>query len=262
MRVGRRRRTRRRAAVISWATLLAAVVAAGAAGGGAAAEPPAWSATQREVLGRSVQKRAITAAQIGDPAGTRVALVVGVIHGDERAGLRIVRAIRREVARDPGGLAGTQLWAIATVNPDGLRAHTRKNARGVDLNRNFPYRWSGNVPHSSGYFPGPRPASEPETRGVMGFVRRIRPDLSIWYHQPWGAVLACHGSPQVAVEYARLVGMRTSCRGRGLRGTAISWETHTVPGSGAFVVEMPGGKISGRSAARQARAALSVAGGA
>jgi protein MpaA len=243
------------------ARLALAAVAAGAIGGGAAANPVAKTATHRELIGRSVQKRAISAAQIGDPAGTRVALVVGVIHGDERTGLRIIRAIKREAAAHPGALAGTQLWAITTVNPDGLRAHTRKNSHGVDLNRNFPYRWRGNVPHSSGYYPGPRPASEPETRAVMGFVRRIQPDLSIFYHQPWGAVLACHGRPQLGVEYAKLVGMRTSCRGNHLRGTAISWETNAVAGSSAFVVEMPPGGISGGTASRQARAALTVAEG-
>jgi protein MpaA len=247
---------------LSLATVLATVaVGAGAAGGGAAAEPSAKVATQQELVGRSVQKRAILAVQVGDPAGTRVALVIGVIHGDERAGLRIVQEIKREAPRQAAALAGTQLWTIATVNPDGLRAHTRKNSHGVDLNRNFPYRWRGNVPNSSGYYPGPRPASEPETRAVMAFVRRIRPDLSIWYHQPWGAVLACHGSPQVAAEYAKLVGMHTSCRGTGLRGTAISWETQAIPGSTAFVVEMPAGKVSGRSATRQARAALTIAEG-
>jgi murein peptide amidase A len=244
-----------------FAAALAVTALALAAAGSGSADQQATVATQQELLGRSVQKRAITAAQIGDPAGARVALVVGVIHGDERAGLRIVRALKREVSSDPDGLAGTQLWAIATVNPDGLRAHTRKNSHGVDLNRNFPYRWRGDVPHSSGYYPGPSPASEPETRAVMGFVRRLQPDLSIWYHQPWGAVLACRGRPQLAVEYAKLVGMRTSCRGRGLRGTAISWQRHAVPGSSAFVVEMPPGKISGRSAARQAHAALTVAEG-
>jgi protein MpaA len=244
------------AAVCSATVFVVAVYA-----GGATAEPAAKGAAQRELLGRSVQKRAITAVQIGDPAGTRVAMVVGVIHGDERAGLRIVRAIKREASREADALSGTQLWAIATVNPDGLRAHTRKNSHGVDLNRNFPYRWRGNVPHSSGYYPGPKPASEPETRAVMAFVQRVQPDLSIWYHQPWGAVLACHGSPHVAAEYAKLAGMSTSCRGTGLRGTAISWETSTIPGSSAFVVEMPAGQISGRAAARQARAALTVAEG-
>jgi protein MpaA len=208
-----------------------------------------------------VDHRAINAVQVGDPAGARVALVVGVIHGDERAGLRVIEAVKRRAAANAAALAGTQLWVIPTVNPDGQRAHTRKNAHGVDLNRNFPYRWHRDVPHSNGYYPGPRPASEPETRAVMAFVRRIQPDLSIWYHQPWGAVLACRGRPPIAAEYAKLVGMHTSCRGKGLHGTAITWETHAIPGSAAFVVELPPGGISGRSADRQAGAALTVAEG-
>jgi murein peptide amidase A len=227
----------------------------------ALAAPAAATASERVLLGRSVQKRAITAVQVGDPTGTRVALAVGVIHGDERGGLGIVRALKRQATQDAGALAGTQLWVIDTVNPDGLRAHARKNAHGVDLNRNFPYRWRDDVSHSNGYYPGPRPASEPETRTVMAFIRRIHPDLSIWYHQPWGAVLACRGSPPIAAEYAKLVGMQTSCRGKGLHGTAITWETHVFPGSSAFVVEMPPGKISGASADRQAKAALTVAEG-
>jgi protein MpaA len=235
---------------------LAAGLALVAVAAGATAE-----AAQRVVVGRSVQKRAITAMQVGDPAGTRVALVVGVIHGDERAGIRITQALKREAVQAQAALQGTQLWVIDSVNPDGRRANTRTNAHGVDLNRNFPYRWRDDVPHSSGYYPGPRPSSEPETRALMAFVRRIQPDLSIWYHQPWSAVLACRGRPPIAAEYAKLVGMRTSCRGKGLHGTAISWETHTFPGSAAFVVEMPAGKIRGATADRQARAALTVAEG-
>jgi protein MpaA len=247
-----------RARIAAGLALLA--VAAGLVAG-ASADQRAGEATERVLVGKSVQKRAITAVQVGDPAGTRIALVVGLIHGDEHAGLRIIDAVKRAAAQDSAGLEGTQLWVIDTVNPDGQRAHTRKNAHGVDLNRNFPYRWRDDVPHSNGYYPGPKPASEPETRAVMAFVQRIQPDLSIWYHQPWEAVLACRGRPPIAAEYAKLVGMRTSCRGKGLHGTAITWETHAFPGSAAFVVEMPPGKISGGSADRQARAALTVAEG-
>ena len=247
-----------RARIAAGLALLA--VAAGLVAG-ASADQRAGEATERVLVGKSVQKRAITAVQLGDPAGTRIALVVGLIHGDEHAGLRIVEAVKRAAARDSAALQETQLWVIDTVNPDGQRAHTRKNVHGVDLNRNFPYRWRDDVPHSNGYYPGPKPASEPETRAVMAFVRRIQPDLSIWYHQPWGAVLACRGRPPIAAEYAKLVGMRTSCRGKGLHGTAITWEMHSFPGSAAFVVEMPPGKISGGSADRQARVALTVAEG-
>lgn len=210
-----------------------------------------------EVIGQSVRGKPIVATRFGDATSGRVALVVGVIHGDEPGGLRIAHALR---AIAPS-VEGTQLWVIDTVNPDGLRAHTRKNAHGVDLNRNFPYRWRDHVPQSSGYYPGPRPASEPETRAVMAFVQRIQPDISIWYHQPWGAVLACRGRPRIAAEYAKLVGMHTSCMGSADRGTAIKWENHTIPGSTAFVVEMPPGGISASTAHRQARAAITVAEG-
>jgi murein peptide amidase A len=241
------------------AGLALAALAAGFAVGGAGAAPSAVAVSERLVIGKSVRGKPIKAAQIGDPVGERVVLVVGVIHGDERAGLRIVEALRRRIS-DPATLQGTELWLVPSVNPDGLRMHTRKNARGVDLNRNFPFRWRGGVPRSSGYYPGPRPASEPETKAVMAFARRIQPDLSVWYHQPWGAVLACHGRPQLGAEYANLVGMRTSCRGKGLRGTAISWEAHSFRGSTAFVVELGAGGISQRGADRHARAVLSLAG--
>ena len=147
------------------------------------------TAPAREVIGCSVRGKPIVATRYGDATSDRVAMVVGVIHGDEHAGVRIVQAVRRIAPT----VEGTQLWLITTVNPDGSRAHARKNAHGVDLNRNFPFRWRDDVPHSNGYYPGPRPASEPETKAVMAFVRRIQPDLSIWYHQPWGAVLACRG---------------------------------------------------------------------
>src|SRR5689334_669483 len=104
-----------------------------------------------EVIGRSVRGKAIVATRYGDATSNRVALVVGVIHGDEPAGIRIIRALRHLAPT----IEGAQLWLIPAVNPDGLQAHTRKNAHGVDLNRNFPYRWRDHVPQSSGYYPGP-----------------------------------------------------------------------------------------------------------
>ena len=228
----------------------AAVTALGAAiAGGQETEP-----SEQAVIGQSLGDRAIVAERIGDPAAARVILAVGVIHGDEPGGLEVIDELRRD-----GAPEGTQLWLISSLNPDGLSSGARRNAHGVDLSRNFPNRWRGDVPPSSGYYPGPSPASEPETRAAMELIERIRPHVSVWYHQPWGAVLACKGAPRLAARYAKLVKMRTSCRGKGLRGTAISWENATVGGT-AFVVEFPRGAVSQRTARRHARAVAIIAG--
>jgi len=237
--------------------LLCSIAIAVAGAPSAPAERADSIAAETRVIGHSVQGRRITAVKLGNPAAERVALAVGVIHGDERAGLRVVDRIRDRADE----LQGVQLWVIPSVNPDGTRAHARKNAHGVDLNRNFPHRWRGGVPHSDGYYPGPGPASEPETKAVIDFVSEIKPQISVWYHQPWEAVLACRGRPAIAARYAKLVRMRTSCRGKGLRGTVIGWENAELPGTSAFVVELPEGAISGRAARRHAGAAIAVAEG-
>jgi protein MpaA len=246
-----------RLAAGSAAVLLGSIAIAVAGAPSAPAEQAASTAAEVRVIGHSVQGRAITAVQLGDPAAERIALAVGVIHGDERAGLRIVDRIKSRADE----LQGVQLWVIPSVNPDGARARTRKNVHGVDLNRNFPHRWRGGLPRSDGYYPGPAPASEPETKAVIDFVSEIKPQISVWYHQPWGAVLACRGRPAIAARYAKLVRMRTSCRGKGLPGTVIGWENAEMPGTSAFVVELPGGAISGRAARRHAGAAIAVAEG-
>ena len=140
------------------------------------------------------------AVRIGDPEAKRTGLVVGSIHGDETAGHEIVHILRHRYRH----ARGVNLWVVKTVNPDGVAADTRKNAHGVDLNRNFSYRWQGGVPPSSGYYPGPHPFSEPESRAVRRLVKRIRPNVTIWYHQPWGGVLLpCHGPAKIQKRYAQ-----------------------------------------------------------
>jgi protein MpaA len=175
-------------------------------------------------------------------------LVVGDVHGNERAGERIVARLREADAE------GVRLWLVRTANPDGVAAGTRGNARGVDLNRNFPFRWR---PGPRGtFYPGPRPASEPETRAVMRLVRRVRPDVAIFYHQHLRMVVRARGAdPALQRAYAR----RTRLPLRSLpnyRGTAVSWENRVVRGGSAFVVELPAGRPGAR---RHAAAVLAVA---
>ena len=107
---------------------------------------PASGALKRLTFGSSVRGTKLRAVRLGDPNATRKALVVGSIHGDETEGHEIVRILRRSHRDTPA----VQLWVVKTVNPDGVDAGTRRNARGVDLNRNFSYRWRGDLPPSSG----------------------------------------------------------------------------------------------------------------
>lgn len=216
------------------------------------------TAAQREVVGESVRDRPIVAWKQGDDSPAFKVLVVGSIHGDERQGMRVVARIRQQLAgrKGPDEIG---VWTIRTTNPDGTAAGTRKNARGVDLNRNFPYRWDGSL--NGGYNSGPRPASEPETRSMMRFSRRTGFDLAIWFHQPWGRTLApCNPDRRWAFLYARLSGLGTGggCdRGR-YPGSAVSWQ-HQVSGTTAFVVEFGPG-VQPRSAIRHhARAVLGLA---
>src|SRR3954467_8365060 len=136
------------------------------------------------VIGHSVLGRRITARRYGDRDSPRKALVVRNTHGDEPQGLRVTSTIRRMRAH----IHGMDLWVIDTVNPDGLRARRRQNAHGVDLNRNFDRKWRRNGSPGARYYGGRKPFSEPETRAVRKLVIRLRPTVTIWYHQPYGFV--------------------------------------------------------------------------
>jgi murein peptide amidase A len=185
------------------------------------------------VIGHSAQGRPIVATRVGDPAAPVHVLVVGDVHGDEPAGEAIVARLKR--AR----LSGVAFWLVRTANPDGRARNTRQNARGVDLNRNFPYRWAP-APRGT-YYPGPRAASEPETRTLMRLVRRVRPQLAIYYHQHMGITVRARGGDlALQRDYARRVGLPLRSLPN-YHGTAVSWENHLIAGGTAFVVELRAG---------------------
>jgi protein MpaA len=216
----------------------------------------AGAAIRRVVIGHSVLGRAIVAWELGaaraDQPGRalRTILVVGCIHGNECAGLAITSALRRQPVP-----AGVQLWIVPEMNPDGTAAGTRQNARGVDLNRNFPYRWQ---PISDPvYDSGPSPVSEPETRTAMTLVRRIRPAVTIWYHQHMDLVELAGGDHGVARRYAQISGLRPTCL-TFLSGVETAWSNHTFAGTTSFVVELPAGPVAPDALARHLRAVRAI----
>jgi hypothetical protein len=210
---------------------------------------PARRAARRTMfLGRSVRGRPIRAVGLGDRLAARKVLVVGAIHGDETAGIAIARRLRR---RPPPGRA--DLWVVRSLNPDGLAAGTRQNARGVDLNRNFPHGWRPLGRRGDATYSGPRPLSEPETRLARALVRRLRPRITVWFHQPLALVDRSGGDAAIERRFARHVGLPLR-RLPPYPGTATRWQNSRFPRTTAFVVELPPGPLGAPRVRRYAAA--------
>jgi protein MpaA len=212
-------------------------------------------ARQVLAIGHSVRGRPITAVQRGTPGGT-VVLVIGVIHGDEAAGVKVVE----ELATAPLP-AGIDLWLIESMNPDGQAANTRTNAHFVDLNRNFPYEWAPLGAPGDSQYGGAGPASEPETQAIVDFVTTIQPDIGIWYHQDLFRIAPGQSGrdAEVRARYAELTGLPLlSITGGTYTGVAATWQRNTITDGVAFIVEL-GPRLSRAGARRHAAAVLDVA---
>jgi murein endopeptidase len=206
---------------------------------------------RRTLLGRSERGRPLRALELGFRGATRI-LVVGCIHGGECAGEAVVRRLE---ARPP---TRADIWVVPSLNPDGAAAGTRQNGRGVDLNRNFPSQWRESGRRWDPQYSGPHPLSERETRFAERLIERLRPRITIWFHQPQGIVRAWGGSIRIARRYARLAGVPFRAL-RWPRGTAPNWQNHRFPGASSFVVELPPGRLPATAAARYTRAILALA---
>jgi hypothetical protein len=174
-------------------------------------------------LGESVQGRPIRAWHLGE-RGKKKVVLIATMHGNEPAPRQILTRLR-----DGRKIHGIDLWVVPVYNPDGLAHHTRKNAHGVDLNRNFPYRW---VDLDGNYESGRRAASEPETRAMMRFLRDIKPAYILSFHQPLNAVDIPVERPKFARKVADKLNLPTSnldCGGV-CHGTMTGWYNHRYRG--------------------------------
>ncbi|HEX4564551.1 MAG TPA: M14 family zinc carboxypeptidase [Solirubrobacteraceae bacterium] len=206
------------------------------------------------MIGRSVEGHAILARVVGAPAASRRILVVGCVHGNERAGEAITRRLRS--VTPPSGSA---LWLVDEFNPDGCGRDTRQNARGVDLNRNSSWHWTPLERPGGTYYSGTGPLSEPESRAIVRLITRLRQAVSIWYHQHAALVDdSSGGSLAIERRYARAVGLPLRSYGV-FPGSITSWQNSAYPRDTAFVVELPSGSLPAASVARHAEGILALA---
>lgn len=143
------------------------------------------------LLGSSVQGQALE-CEVFVPEGVTISpgvgrlavpsvLILGGVHGDEIEGVWLVEALlERWQTQYPYRRVGTIVWPRA--NPDGVLRAGRWNAAGVDLNRNLPTRDWGTLASNPRYPPGPRAASEPETRALMHLIEVCVPRAIVSAH--------------------------------------------------------------------------------
>ena len=133
-----------------------------------------------------------TPLEVWRPQGRCRMLIFAAIHGEEsETTLALSRALRQ--LSEPS----SHCAVVLAANPDGLLRGTRGNARGVELNRNFPTRdWQPDpVPHRFTLggprdvmlSPGPHAGSEPEVQALLALIADLRPEVAIALHAP----LAC-----------------------------------------------------------------------
>ncbi len=213
----------------------------------------------REItIGMSHLGRPIVAVQIQD-SPHRPVIAVGSIHGDESMGLEVVERLRNS----PDIPEGLNLWVIPTVNPDGLAASVRGNARGVDLNRNFATDDWRFVGQGSEKYSGEAAASEVETKAVQQFVLEQQPLLVVWWHQ-FGYYVdeqRTVANFDLIKRFSELTGLPITDVGCGSTpcvGNATVFINTNIEGASSFVVELPR-DVSSRVLDEQAKAFMAIA---
>lgn len=152
------------------------------------------------IYGRSVQGLPLEVWLPADAKPPLRMLIMAGIHGEEPETTSVLsRAMRSMVA------PMNQCGVILAANPDGLCRGTRGNARGVDLNRNFPsadwrpdavtHRWTLEEASDVLLSPGNAPGSEPETSALLDWLGVWRPASVVALHAPLACIDDPAGSP-------------------------------------------------------------------
>ena len=245
-----------------------------------------------EEIGLSTQNRPIPALRLSSAESVAkpkpTILINGGHHGDELMGVESALDVAITLLTGYGQdkiitaiLNRFSIWVVPVVNPDGLNVFLelstflgRKNARdndgdgkfgpfdGVDLNRNYPIRWSESKERASRSWPasvnyrGPGAGSEPETQAMMNLANRERFVGSISFHTTSTVILSPYTldgmrnpEPDIALQLAGRMAKAAPKQANGryfkvqkniypVEGTDQDW-LYFTHGTLAFLVEGP-----------------------
>lgn len=176
-------------------------------------------------------------AQVPNPL-----LIVAGIHGEEPETTFLVSRALRLCPRRV-----TQCCILPCANPEGMVLGLRSNARGVDLNRNWPTKdWSAHpstsrlvleAPRTTELSNGHHAASEPETQHLLTLINRIQPRAIVSIHAPLACVDADTESPLVRKVCELFHLPWVAAQNYATFGSLGSWcQEHSIP---CITLELP-----------------------
>ena len=130
---------------------------------------PQWTNSFASTAGRPIQT-----LQLGE--GPLSVVVTASLAGDDPRSVETMDYLAKRLASDAALVAGLTVTLVRNPNPDAAAEHVSVNARGVDINRNFPSARFTAAPTTR---TGPRPASEAETRALLRILGDERPQRVI-----------------------------------------------------------------------------------
>lgn len=177
-----------------------------------------------------------------------VTMYVGAIHGNEPSSSGLMKAWIDDLEANSSLYGGKRVVVVPTINPDGVAANSRTNARDVNLNRNFPTDgWTKDINDTDGRHAGgggSEPLSEPEAKALANLTTSLRPRLLLSFHAVGSLVVGDPGgySARYAASYAAQVGYRDATGQSGtfdydITGAYEDW-TYSKQGIPSMVIEL------------------------
>lgn len=186
--------------------------------------------------GVSFGGRPLLAYRLG--AGPSARAIIGAIHGGYERNTAVLVSEMLDYLQENPALVPDEvtLYVIPCANPDGYAAGTdrkrgRMNGNGVDLNRNWDYRWQpiathGDRPVKAGAYP----FSEPETAALRDFILERKIKAVIFYHSAmerifYGAEPDWSATDELALVVSEATGypITAGVPGQITTGNAIDW---------------------------------------
>lgn len=153
-----------------------------------------WNHVRNSVLGTPLIWKVY--GEEAEDIKKNITMIMCGVHGDEITPIKFCFDILEDLDNNKKIIGDDNLVIVAPiVNPDSFfkSKPTRTNARGIDINRNFPTKdwyknalklWKTKYGAQKRRYPGKNPLSEPEVLFQVNLIKRYDPNKVISVHSP------------------------------------------------------------------------------